>query len=84
MTSAAYPAPSTAATSACAETASGVVIVAFSVAKLTAATTSAPIRFSFFSIRAAHAAQVMPRIDSSILRRDTLPSVACAAGTSSD
>ncbi len=39
-TSAAYPAPSTAATNACAETVSGAVIVAFSVAKLTAATTS--------------------------------------------
>ena len=72
-TSAVYPAPSTAATSVCAETASGAVIVARSVAKLTAATTSGPITWSFFSIRAAHAAQVIPRIDSSILRR-ALPS----------
>src|SRR5882724_6923922 len=48
--------------------ASGAVTVACSVAKLTAATTSGAILVSFFSTRAAHAAQVMPLIDSSTVR----------------
>ena len=48
------------------------------VAKLTAAMTSGPTALSFFSTRTAHAAQVMPPIDSSISRMD--PSALPTAG----
>ena len=57
--------------------------VACSVAKLTAATTPGPILVSFFSTRAAHAAQVMPLIDSSTVRAAAAPSTADGADTSS-
>ena len=58
------------------------MIVAVSVAKLTAATTSGSIRLSFFSIRAAHAAQVIPRIDSSMCRTaENLPPTSGTADT---
>ena len=67
-TCAAYPASSTAATSVRGEMPGGAVMVARSVAKLTEATTSLPIVASFRSTRAAHAAHVIPRIDSSIVR----------------
>ena len=43
-------------------------MVARSVAKLTEATTCVPVMASFLSTRAAHAAQVIPRIDSSMVR----------------
>ncbi len=42
------------------------MIIARPVATLTAEMTSSPSPLSFFSTRAAHAAQVMPPIDSSI------------------
>jgi hypothetical protein len=48
--------------SSCAETRAGAVTAAFAVAKLTDAATPA-ILLSFFSILAAHAAQVIPRIE---------------------
>jgi hypothetical protein len=67
-TCAVYPASRTAVISACGETAVGAVIIARPVTTLTAATTSGPTVLSFFSTRAAHAAQVMPPIDSSISR----------------
>ena len=46
------------------------MIIALPVAKLTAEMTSGPTALSLFSIRAAHAAQVMPPIDSSMSRMD--------------
>ena len=54
--------------SVCGETAAGAVTIARPVATLTAEMTSRPTALSFFSTRAAHAAQVMPPIDSSISR----------------
>ena len=74
-----YPASCTAVISACGETAAGAVIIARPVATLTAAMTSSPSPLSFFSTRAAHAAQVMPPIDSSISRMD--PSALPTAGS---
>jgi hypothetical protein len=74
LASALYPAFWTAAISAAGETVGGAVTVAWPVAKLTAAMTWSPTALSFFSTRAAHAAQVMPPTDSSIVRVPTVAS----------
>ena len=81
ISSAVYPAFCTAAISVSAETAAGAVTVAVPVATLTAAMTSGPTAASFFSTRAAHAAQVMPPIDSSMFRIASRVTVAGSADT---
>ena len=67
-TRAVYPVRSTVAIRSATPTPGPTATLAFSVAKLTVAATPS-IRFSFFSIRAAQEAQVIPLMDSSISAR---------------
>jgi hypothetical protein len=69
-----YPARSTTEIRSSELTVAGKLTEAFSVAKLTVAVTPSSL-FSFFSIRAAHDAQVIPPIDSSTERLSSLMAV---------
>ena len=73
-----YPACSTASISRVTGTDTGTVTAAFPVAKFTAAVTSSSVP-SFFSTRAAHAAHVIPRIESSTSRNPAASSVPVTA-----